>query len=137
LNNGIAPDWSLGINTSGNRGWLVEHSDAFHSADNTATGTTNYAAPTLVAGDTTWSNYLYYARLQTGDDDGFGLVFRYLNETNFYRIGFRAQNSTSVIKRGWSIQKCVNLEFDQIAAGTGFIPPIDTQLTFTASPIAS
>lgn len=121
MNSPLPPMWSMGFDVNGPTGTMIENSDTFSNGDNNAAGTTNYAAPTAVTGDVNWSNYLYSARLRSSDDDGPGLVFRYLNETNFYRIGFRSQNSSSGVKRGLSIQKNVDLNFDQIFASTDFI----------------
>src|SRR5690606_38588831 len=101
--------------------------------DNTAAFTTNFAAPSAVAGDVNWSNYVYTARIISSDDDGFGMLLRYQNETNFYRIAFRRQNSQSGIKQGISIQKNVNLGFEQIFASNGFLPPIGVPMDVNAA----
>jgi uncharacterized repeat protein (TIGR02543 family) len=100
---------------------MIENSD--WTANNIAAATTNFPAPTAVAGDVNWSNYVYSARLISNDNDAFGMVLHYKNETNFYRIAFRNQNSTAGVKQGISIQKSVDQVFDQIFASTGFIPP--------------
>jgi hypothetical protein len=121
MNGGLPPMWSMGFDANGPTGTLFENSDRFLDADNTANGTTNFAAPSAVAGDVTWSNYVYSARLTSEDDDGLGILFRYLNETNFYRMGFRSQNSVAGVKRGVSIQKNVDLNFDEIFYSTAFI----------------
>ena len=131
LPSGGPPVWSLGLGPNGNMGTLIENSDSF--GDNVAAGTTNFAAAALVAGDVNWSNYVYTARLISNDDDGFGMLLRFANETNFYRIAFRSQNSTTGVKRGISIQKSVDLVFSQIFSSLAFIPPVSVPIDVHAS----
>ena len=107
-----APAWSLDISTNGPHGVLYETSDAL--AGNTGTNTVDFTGPTLVAGDTNWTNYVMAARITPGDDDGQGILLRYLNLTNFYRISLRSQVSTSGIPPGLAIQKCVNRAYTEI-----------------------
>ena len=81
-----------------------------------------------------WSNYVYSARFISNDDDGFGMLLRLKNETNFYRIAFRNQSTASGgVRRGISIQKNVDLVFDEIFASTQFIPPIAVPIDVHAS----
>ena len=133
MNSTAPPLWSQGYGINGDRGTMIENSDTFLNADNTATGTTNFASPSAVAGNVNWSNYVYTARFVSSDNDGFGMLLRFLNETNFYRIGFRNQNSTSGVKRGISIQKNVDLVFDEIFYSTTFIPPTAITMDVYAS----
>jgi hypothetical protein len=42
----------------------------------------------LVAGDPGWKDYTLRLRAKPGDDDGFGVVFRYEDATHFYRLLF-------------------------------------------------
>jgi hypothetical protein len=42
----------------------------------------------LVAGDTAWTDYILTVEFQNGDDDTFGVVFRYQNDKNFYLLTF-------------------------------------------------
>lgn len=128
---GGPPVWAQGLSLNGDRGTMIENSD--WTADNTAPFTTNFAAPTAVAGDVNWSNYVYSARIVSADNDGLGMLLHYQNETNFYRIAFRNQASAAGIKQGISIQRNVNLNFDQIFASTSFLPPIYTAFDVHAS----
>lgn len=123
LNTGGPMMWAQGLSASGDRGTMIENGDNYHAPDNVAAGTTNFAAPAAVAGDANWSNYVYSARFISSDNDGFGMLLRWQNETNFYRIALRNQNSSAGVKRGISVQKNVNLAFDQLFASTAFIPP--------------
>ena len=120
---GIQPDWSYGITASGFRGTLMNMDD--QAPNNSAPFTTNFIAATAVAGDTSWSNYVYSARFICSDNDGFGMLLRYQDETNFYRISFRNQNAQTGIKRGMHVQKNINSVFEEIYtnASAGFIPP--------------
>jgi uncharacterized repeat protein (TIGR02543 family) len=122
----VSPMWSQGLGPNGDKGTMIENSD--WTANNIAQATTNFPAPTAVAGNVNWSNYVYSARFITSDDDAFGMLLRYKDETNFYRVAFRSQNSTSGVKRGISIQRNVNLNFDQIFASTAFLPPTNSPM---------
>ncbi len=124
---GTEPIWAQGLGVKGDRGVLIQNSDSYNASDNVAGGTTNFIAPTAVAGDVGWSNYIVSARFNSADNDGFGLVLRYQNETNFYRIAFRNQNSQSGVRRGLTVQKNINRTFDQVYSNgvTGFIPPVN------------
>jgi hypothetical protein len=44
----------------------------------------------LTAGDPSWSDYSVSLRARAGDDDGFGVVFRYVDAEHFYRLLFIA-----------------------------------------------
>lgn len=124
---GTEPIWGQALGVNGDRGVMIQNSDSYNGTDNVAAGTTNFIAPSAVTGDVTWSNYVYSARFISADNDGFGMLLRYQNETNFYRIVFRSQNSQSGIRRGLTVQKNVNRVFDQIYSNgvAGFFPPIN------------
>jgi uncharacterized repeat protein (TIGR02543 family) len=124
---GAEPIWAQGLGINGDRGVLFQNSDSYNASDNVANGTTNFVAPTAVAGDINWSNYIVSARFVSADNDGFGFVIRYQNETNFYRLAFRNQNSQAGIRRGLSVQKNINRTFDQVYSNgvAGFIPPVN------------
>ncbi len=103
--NGGVPIWSLALGANGQMGTLHENSDSL--GGNTADGIVDFPAATLVAGDPAWSDYVYIARLIPADDDGQGIVLRYQDDSNFYRIALRAQSSATGVRRGLSIQKVV------------------------------
>lgn len=113
--------WGFAYSPTGERGTLINVDD--QAPNNSAAATTNFPAPSAVGGDASWSNYVYSARFVLGDNDGFGVLLRYQNPTNFYRIAFRAQASTSGIKQGISVQKDINGVYQQMFASTGIIPP--------------
>jgi hypothetical protein len=106
------PAWGLAVRETGSYGRLFESGDCY--AGNDAAGQVDFTGPTLVAGDPAWSNYVVVARITPRDDDAHGLLLRYANPTNFYRIALRAQSSTLGPPRGLSIQKCVNGAYTEI-----------------------
>jgi len=137
MNSPAPPVWGQGLSLNGDRGTMIETSDTFLNADNVANspGNTNFAAPSAVAGDINWTNYIYSARFILSDDDGWGMLLRYQNETNFYRVAFRNQNSQAGVRRGLTIQKNFNFVFDQVYSNSaaGFIPPIGVPFEVHAS----
>lgn len=115
--------WSQALGVNGDRGVMLENNDA--APENLVTSSTNTPVFAAIAGETTWSNYVYSVRFQSADNDGFGMLLRYYDSTNWYRIGLRNQNSQAGIKRGISVQKNVNRNFDEMLSSTAFIPPIN------------
>ena len=131
--NGGVPIWSLALGANGAYGTLHENSDSL--GGNTADGQVDFAAASLVNGDVTWSNYVYTARIIPADDDGHGILLRYQDELNFYRIALRAQaNVTAGVKRGLSIQKVVAGVWEEVFSETAptFIPPSNVPYDITA-----
>lgn len=126
FNSGGPALWSQALGVNGDMGAMIENSDGYKTTDNVAAGTTNFAAYSAVAGDVNWINYVYSARFRSSDNDGLGMLLRFQDPNNWYRVAFRNQNSTTGVKRGISIQKCVNLVFDQFLSSTTFIPPLLT-----------
>ena len=106
------PFWSLGLGPGGGTGVLLENGDCFGGND--AAGQVDFTGPTLVAGNESWSDYVVAARILPLDDDGHGLILRYLNSTNFYRVALRSQASTIGAPRGLSVQKNVNRTYTEI-----------------------
>src|SRR5690606_18781714 len=110
--NGGQPIWSLALGPNGAYGTLHENSDAFGGNDDL--GIVDFSAPTLVTGDPAWSNYVYSVRILPADDDGHGIVLRYKDELNFYRVALRKQVSAAGPREGLSIQKVVNGVWEEI-----------------------
>jgi hypothetical protein len=104
--------WSLTVGENGPLGTLEEIGDCFGGND--AAGQMDFTGPALVAGDDTWTNYVVAARIIPRDDDAHGLLLRYKNTTNFYRIALRSQVSTLGPPPGLSIQKNVNRTYMEI-----------------------
>lgn len=81
----------------------------------------------LQDGVTTGVDYSVSARMYTSDDDGFGLVFGYQDNDNYFRVGMREQSGGSLgFTQGLSVQKVVGGTITQISpAGLG---PGDTSV---------
>ena len=91
---------------------LGESGDCFQGND--TSGQIDFTGPTSVAGNTNWTNYALSVRIRPSDDDGHGVVLRYRDSTNFYRIALRSQSSTTGPAQGLSIQKCVNRVYSEV-----------------------
>lgn len=110
--NGGVPIWSLALGPSGAYGTLHENSDSFGGND--ADGVVDFSSAALVAGDAGWSDYFVTARLQPSDDDAHGILLRYQDEQNFYRVTLRGQQSATGPARGLSIQKVVGGVWEEV-----------------------
>ncbi len=129
----LTPIWALALDVDGTTSRLREAGGTYFGADNVAACSTNFAAVSLVAGDAQhWSNYVFSARCIPADNDGFGLLVRYQNPTNWYRVAFRQQDSLLGVKKGMSIQKCVNGVFDEVVSDTNAFPRTFSSYTVPA-----
>jgi hypothetical protein len=106
------PFWSFVMDPTGSSGTLAETGDCFQGND--ASGQVDFTGSTLVTGDTNWSNYVVAARIIPHDDDAHGILLRYKDSTNFYRIALRSQVSATGPPAGLSIQKNVNRVYTEI-----------------------
>ncbi|MBP7826274.1 MAG: hypothetical protein KA236_06965 [Verrucomicrobia bacterium] len=106
------PFWSLAAGADGPYGRLEERGDCF--AGNDSAGQVDFTGPILVAGNESWSNYVFATRITPWDDDGQGIILRYQNPSNFYRIGLRAQVSNIGMPTGLSIQKNANGVYSEV-----------------------
>jgi hypothetical protein len=103
----------LKTGVNGPAGTLEEDSDTLIGND--AAGQMDFSGPTIVAGNDAWTNYVVAARILPHDDDGHGLLLRYKNPTNFYRIALRSQTGTGIgIPPGLSVQKSVNRVYTEV-----------------------
>jgi hypothetical protein len=130
--NGGIPIWSLALGQNGAFGTLHENSDAL--AGNDPEGQIDFPAASVVAGDVTWSNYVFTARIIPADDDGHGILFRYQDNQNFYRVALRAQSSATGVREGLSIQKVANGVWEEIYFDdpVRFDPPNNVPYDITA-----
>ncbi len=76
---------------SGPGEWLVENQILVQKSNIWAYGTvdqeTKYHLGThITAGDKNWTDYTFNALVRSGDNDGVGLIFRYDDPENYYRI---------------------------------------------------
>ena len=81
---------------------IVERSDIYTDS---GTYSTSAIAPMLINGTVADGAFTYTARLTAGDDDGFGLIFGYQNESNFYRVAFARQARSGFPWRGWAVDR--------------------------------
>jgi len=107
-----SPYWYLTPLQDSSRGVLNETGNCFGGND--SAGQVDFTGATLVAGSDTWTNYVVAARITPRDDDGHGILLRYRNPTNFYRIALRSEASTNGPCRGLSIQKNVNQAYTEV-----------------------
>jgi hypothetical protein len=94
---------------------FFEQSNAYSDGD---------VAPMLINETQVTLPFTFSARLTAGDDDGFGLVFGYANETNYYRVTFARQVRSGYPWRGWCVDRKVNgVTTNLFGAGTvGYTP---------------
>lgn len=80
-----------------------------------------FVAASIVSGSTDWTNYVLKARVEAIDDDGVGLIFRYQDINNYYRV-FMVRDETHggpyIV-----LEKKVNGNFEtvkKVESGDGF-----------------
>ncbi|RME53525.1 DUF2341 domain-containing protein [Candidatus Woesearchaeota archaeon] len=96
VNEGVADNTPLWVLTGGYFAETGNAYDAVGNRDTIAKGTYQYAQGINV------TNFNLTAKLYAGDNDGMGLMFRYVNQTNYYRVRFEG---TSNYRR---LEKVVN-----------------------------
>ena len=106
------PFWSLTAGQGGSGSTIMETGDCFGGND--AAGQVDFTGATLVSGSEAWSNYVVAARIIPRDDDAHGILLRYLNVSNFYRIALRSQISGTGPPPGLSVQKSVNRVYSEV-----------------------
>jgi hypothetical protein len=91
--------------------------------DNLTRGTADFDGPRAVAGDTAWTDYVYSVDLKALDDDGLGVLFRYQDEDNFYRLMFQnqAENAWGSPPRGVSVQRRLAGTFTEVFFTDAFV----------------
>ena len=78
-----------------------EHSNIYTDS---ATFSSSRVSTMMINATVAPTNFTYSARLTAGDDDAFGLIWGFEDETRFYRITFTRQNRGFV---GWPYYGCV------------------------------
>jgi len=88
-------------------GAFVEQSNIYSPA---AAGSLSGRAVMLINEALAPAEFTYSARLTAGDDDGFGLIFGYRDDLNFYRIAFARQVRTGDLfpGNGWRVDRMVD-----------------------------
>jgi hypothetical protein len=140
---GPPPSWGVLLTpdpTLGER-FLFEASDG-READAVTTagmGDGKYKPYLMInTADTTPASYTINYQLASMDNDGFGVVFGYQDNDNYFRVGFREQADGNLgFEEGTSVQKVVNGVITNLAnSQAGFLPP-STGATFNAKVVVN
>ncbi|MBN1853788.1 MAG: PEP-CTERM sorting domain-containing protein, partial [Pirellulales bacterium] len=123
---GSPPNWGILLVDH----WLSESSDGREGDDLSAeAANSGLYTPYLMVNmaDVTPATYDLTATMSTHDNDGFGIVFGYEDNNNYFRIGMRDQSSGNLgFPVGLSVQKVVNGTITQIGwDGGAFLPYTD------------
>jgi hypothetical protein len=127
---GPPPSWGVLLTPdplTGER-FLFEASDG-READSVTTdmmGDGKYEPYLMInTADTTPASYTINYQLASMDNDGFGVVFGYQDNDNYFRVGFREQADGNLgFEEGTSVQKVVNGVVTNLAnSQAGFVPP--------------
>ena len=124
------PLWSVGITTDSEAGGILTESSnsgligtEIEVGDEEYNSSTDWVGGMLVKGDAKWKDYRISTKMHPYPHcaftgcwvNGHGLVFRYKDPENFYRLSFSNRNISAGIPRiGVSIQKVVNGEWSEV-----------------------
>jgi MYXO-CTERM domain-containing protein len=105
--------------------WEIDNNGELHDHSNChpGPGTTGAFGSLALCGDVTWTDYCFTGTMRCNDDDGFGVVFRYQDTGNFYRVLWSNDyicNDNGVA--GWH-QAIPRLRFDLLRDGV--VVPIE------------
>ena len=116
----------------------IEQADNENLPDGSGKPGVEFQGPQLVRGDAAWTDYTWEAVIDTHDDDGIGLLFRFQDERNFYRLNFEDERNGTETEvpppasvrppRGISVQKVVNGVWSEIFRDTDDTYPGDNDL---------
>ena len=131
--------------------WRVERDGWLHQRSNILGRRGDFLGrwygTSLVAGDTTWTDYTLTLQAEPKDDDGFGVVFRFADPEHFYRLlfiedGFNGGPITRLDKRngpdytelwsekkGFRVGKAMFIEID--VAGEFMTATVDGRRLFS------
>ena len=124
------PIWSVGITGDASAGGILTESSnsgligaEIEVGDEEFNSNIDWVGGMLVKGDVKWKDYRISTKLHpypfcafTGCwVNGHGLVFRYKDPDNFYRLSFSSRNpGDSLPRQGVSVQKVVNGEWSEV-----------------------
>ena len=123
------PRWSVGIVEGSSGGILGESSNSgligteMEVADEQFNSNIDWTSGAIVKGDSKWKDYRVSTRFHAFPHCQFtgclvnahGLIFRYKDPENFYRLSFSSRNAAeSWPRQGVSIQKVVNGEWTEV-----------------------
>ncbi len=95
----LGPDWVE--NEIGGSRMRIVSNDYWYEGDNGYTGSRNggVGPHSVISGSNTWSDYIINTTLYPNDNDGFGLLFRYQDDQNHYRLRFDNEDVFSRLER--------------------------------------
>ena len=98
----------------------VEMSDNAGMNDGVNAVGVEFQGPRLVRGDVNWTDYTWEAVIDAQDNDGIGLLFRYQDEKNYYRLTFQSELLTAYgsVPQGISLQRVVNGVYSELLRDT-------------------
>ncbi|MDP6526754.1 MAG: hypothetical protein QGH15_21335, partial [Kiritimatiellia bacterium] len=124
------PLWSVGITTDSEAGGVLSESSnsglvgtEIEVGDEEYNSSIDWVGGMLVKGDAKWKDYRISTKLHPYPHcaftgcwiNGHGLVFRYKDPQNFYRLAFSNRNISAGVPRiGVSVQKVVNGEWSEV-----------------------
>ena len=125
------PIWSVGITTNAEAGGILTESsnsgllgtEVEVGEDEDYNTHIDWVGGMLVKGDAKWKDYRISTKLHPYPHctftgcwvNGHGLVFRYKDPENFYRLSFSSRNpGDSLPRQGVSVQKVVNGEWSEV-----------------------
>ncbi|MEP0844334.1 MAG: hypothetical protein HRF43_16670, partial [Phycisphaerae bacterium] len=116
---GGPPNWGIHLRD----GALQEASDG-HGGTSAAATDGKYTPYVMVNNFMTPADYVYSSTLASFDNDGFGVVFGFQDNQNYFRVGLRNQTPGNLgFGQGVSVQKVVGGVITQLAQDlTTFIP---------------
>jgi hypothetical protein len=86
----------------------------------------DYSGTFAIAGDASWTNHRLTAMVRANASGGIGLIFRYTDEDNYYRLSFDHQhNQRRLIRKQAGVATVLFEEAGSYAVGTGFTVTID------------
>ncbi len=124
------PLWSVGVTSDSSAGGILSESSnsgliglEIEVADEDYNSNIDWTSGMLVTGDAKWKDYRISTKLHPYPHcaftgcwvNGHGVVFRYKDPENFYRLSFSSRNPGDGLPRqGVSIQKVVNGEWSEV-----------------------
>ena len=124
------PLWSVGITADSEAGGVLSESSnsglvgtEIEVGDEDYNSSIDWVGGMLVKGDTKWKDYRISTKLHPHPHcaftgcwvNGHGLIFRYKDAENFYRLSFSSRNpGNSLPRQGVSVQKVVNGEWSEV-----------------------
>ena len=88
--------------------WHISEGILVQSSNIYTSGAPQYAGTMALAGNENWTDYIFEADLRTTDNDGYGIVFRYQDSRNYYRLRLMG---TDNYREGQALERVVDGEW--------------------------